>query len=88
MLGGSFVDVVAGLSEGMGELGGLGLDQRLHPGADQLGEHRPHVSGLQGVELGKQLAGVILKELKAGQVGTAHDGSTTALLEYFVKHRD
>jgi len=40
-----------------------------------------------GVELGKQLAGVILKELEAGQVGPAHDGSTTALLEYFMRHR-
>jgi glucose-6-phosphate isomerase len=40
-----------------------------------------------GVELGKQLAGVILKELNEGQVGPAHDGSTTALLEYFMRHR-
>ena len=40
-----------------------------------------------GVELGKQLAGVILKELKEGKVGAEHDGSTTALLEYFMRHR-
>jgi glucose-6-phosphate isomerase len=40
-----------------------------------------------GVELGKQLAGVILKELKAGRVEVAHDGSTTTLLEYFMQHR-
>jgi len=40
-----------------------------------------------GVELGKQLAGVILKELNEGQVGPEHDGSTTALLEYFMRHR-
>ena len=40
-----------------------------------------------GVELGKQLAGVILKELNAGQVTQEHDGSTTALLEHFMRHR-
>ena len=34
-------------------LGGLGLDQRLQPGADQLGEHRPGLRGLQGIELGE-----------------------------------
>lgn len=34
--------------------GGLGLDERLQPGTDQLSEHRPRVGGLQGVELGKQ----------------------------------
>ena len=35
-------------------LGGLGLDQRLQPGADQLGEHRPRIGRLQRVELSKQ----------------------------------
>jgi glucose-6-phosphate isomerase len=40
-----------------------------------------------GVELGKQLAGVILGELKGGQVGAGHDGSTSALLEHFMRHR-
>lgn len=30
------------------------LDQRLQPGADQLGEHRPGISRLQRIELGKQ----------------------------------
>jgi len=40
-----------------------------------------------GVELGKQLAGVILGELKGGQVGAGHDGSTRALLEHFMRHR-
>ncbi len=35
-------------------LGGFGPDQRLRSGADQLGEHRPHLSGLQGIELGEQ----------------------------------
>ena len=38
-----------------------------------------------GVELGKQLAGVILKELNAGAVSGEHDGSTTALLEHFLR---
>jgi glucose-6-phosphate isomerase len=40
-----------------------------------------------GVELGKQLAGVILKELEEGQVTAAHDASTSGLIEYFVRHR-
>ena len=42
------------VAAGADRLGGLGLDQRLQPGADQLGEHRPDVGGLQGVELGEQ----------------------------------
>ncbi len=33
-----------------------------------------------GVELGKQLAGVILRELQGPAAGTAHDASTTALI--------
>ncbi|WP_295388832.1 glucose-6-phosphate isomerase [uncultured Thiodictyon sp.] len=40
-----------------------------------------------GVELGKQLAGVILKELEAGAVSGEHDGSTAALLEHFMQRR-
>jgi glucose-6-phosphate isomerase len=40
-----------------------------------------------GVELGKQLAGVILDELKQGKVTADHDASTTALLDYYLKHR-
>ncbi len=40
-----------------------------------------------GVELGKQLAGVILKEMERGQVAPGHDGSTSALLEHFIRHR-
>jgi len=40
-----------------------------------------------GVELGKQLAGVILKELEDGQVSAEHDASTRGLLEYFLRHR-
>jgi len=40
-----------------------------------------------GVELGKQLAGVILKELEEGQVTADHDASTSALLEYFLRRK-
>jgi glucose-6-phosphate isomerase len=40
-----------------------------------------------GVELGKQLAGVILDELKQGKVTADHDASTAALLDYYLKHR-
>jgi len=41
-----------------------------------------------GVELGKQLAGVILKELEAGSVSAEHDASTHGLIEYFLQHRE
>ncbi|BCI82046.1 hypothetical protein MTY66_36710 [Mycolicibacterium sp. TY66] len=34
--------------------GGLGLDELLQPGTDQLGEHRTRVSGLQCIELSEQ----------------------------------
>ncbi|MEY6431590.1 glucose-6-phosphate isomerase [Thioalkalicoccus limnaeus] len=59
-------------------------------------EHRIFCQGLVwgvnsfdqwGVELGKQLAGVILDELKAGAVAAEHDGSTRALIEHVVHHR-
>ena len=40
-----------------------------------------------GVELGKQLASVILAEIESGQVSGEHDGSTRALLEHFMRHR-
>jgi glucose-6-phosphate isomerase len=40
-----------------------------------------------GVELGKQLAGVILGEIQAGTVGTDHDASTAALLRYYLARR-
>jgi len=39
------------------------------------------------VELGKQLASVILDELESGGVTASHDGSTQSLLEYFLRHR-
>jgi glucose-6-phosphate isomerase len=40
-----------------------------------------------GVELGKQLAGVILSELDEGRVMAEHDASTRGLIEYFLRHR-
>ncbi|MCC7279608.1 MAG: glucose-6-phosphate isomerase, partial [Chromatiaceae bacterium] len=59
-------------------------------------EHRIFVQGViwglnsfdqWGVELGKQLASVILGELERGEVGADHDGSTAALLDYYLRHR-
>ena len=59
-------------------------------------EHRIFVQGLVwgvnsfdqwGVELGKQLASVILGEIEQGEVGVDHDSSTAALLECFLSHR-
>lgn len=59
-------------------------------------EHRIFVQGIiwglnsfdqWGVELGKQLAGVILDELERGEAGPDHDASTAALLEYYLRHR-
>ncbi len=40
-----------------------------------------------GVELGKQLAKVVLPELVSSAPTTAHDSSTNALVEYFKKNR-
>ncbi|MBK1649573.1 glucose-6-phosphate isomerase [Rhabdochromatium marinum] len=40
-----------------------------------------------GVELGKQLASIILKELEQGRVMVEHDSSTRALLDYYLKNR-
>jgi len=40
-----------------------------------------------GVELGKQLAAVILRELAEGLVMAEHDASTRALLDYFLRNR-
>ncbi len=40
-----------------------------------------------GVELGKQLASVILDELRSGAVTADHDGSTRALLQRFMRDR-
>ena len=59
-------------------------------------EHKIFVQGIVwginsfdqwGVELGKKLAGVILGELSAGRVTAAHDSSTSALLDYYLKRR-
>ncbi len=40
-----------------------------------------------GVELGKQLAGVILGEIEDGEVTAEHDSSTAALLRYYLERR-
>ncbi|WKS95077.1 glucose-6-phosphate isomerase [Riemerella columbina] len=40
-----------------------------------------------GVELGKVLAGHILKELKAQKTVTDHDSSTNGLMNYFLQHQ-
>lgn len=40
-----------------------------------------------GVELGKQLANVILPELETGKMGE-HDGSTKGLIEYYLEKRN
>ena len=40
-----------------------------------------------GVELGKQLANVILAEIEGGEVTADHDPSTRALLEHFIRGR-
>jgi glucose-6-phosphate isomerase len=63
-------------------------------------EHKIFVQGViwninsydqMGVELGKQLAGKILPQLKEGEkrpnLPLNHDGSTNALIRYYLKHR-
>jgi glucose-6-phosphate isomerase len=40
-----------------------------------------------GVELGKQLASVILGEIESGRILAEHDGSTSAVLDHFIRHR-
>ena len=40
-----------------------------------------------GVELGKQLASVILDEIQSGRLTADHDPSTRALLEHFIQRR-
>jgi glucose-6-phosphate isomerase len=59
-------------------------------------EHRIFVQGVVwgvnsfdqwGVELGKQLAGVILEEIRRGNITADHDSSTVGLLEYYLRHR-
>ncbi len=59
-------------------------------------EHRIFVQGViwginsfdqWGVELGKELAGVLLEEIAQGKATEEHDASTRALLDYYLKHR-
>ncbi len=59
-------------------------------------EHKIFVQGLiwrinsfdqWGVELGKQLANVILREFRQGRVEAGHDDSTRQLLEYCLRRR-
>jgi len=59
-------------------------------------EHKIFVQGIiwninsfdqMGVELGKQLANVILPELKTGDSASNHDSSTNGLINYFKKNR-
>ena len=40
-----------------------------------------------GVELGKQLAGVLLPQLQSGETITAHDSSTNGLIAFYKKNR-
>jgi glucose-6-phosphate isomerase len=40
-----------------------------------------------GVELGKQLAGVVLPELQNNQTVTSHDSSTNGLIAFYKKNR-
>ena len=49
------VDTVAALiAAGADRLGGLGLDELLQPGTNQLGEHSPGIGGLERIEVSKQ----------------------------------
>jgi glucose-6-phosphate isomerase len=41
-----------------------------------------------GVELGKQLAGGVLEDLRAGKPGQGHDPSTERLIQYLLNRRD
>ncbi len=59
-------------------------------------EHKIFVQGViwnvnsfdqMGVELGKQLAGVVLPELQNDAVITSHDSSTNGLIGFYKKHR-
>jgi len=60
-------------------------------------EHKIFVQGIiwninsfdqMGVELGKQLANVLLPELKSDEEITTHDSSTNALVAFFKKHHN
>ena len=73
------------------------LDPRSLGALIALYEHKVFVQGAiwnvnsfdqWGVELGKQLAGSVLEDLKAGRPGAGHDASTQRLIEYVLKSRD
>ncbi len=73
------------------------LDPRSLGALIALYEHKVFVQGAiwnlnsfdqWGVELGKQLAGAVLEDLKSGNAGSGHDGSTVGLIHYVLKHRD
>jgi glucose-6-phosphate isomerase len=40
-----------------------------------------------GVELGKQLAGVLLPQLRSNEAITNHDSSTNGLIAFYKKNR-
>ncbi|MDR1382804.1 MAG: glucose-6-phosphate isomerase [Planctomycetaceae bacterium] len=72
------------------------LTPRLLGSLIALYEHKIFVQGViwninsfdqMGVELGKQLANVLLPELKSTEEVTSHDCSTNALVDYFKKHQ-
>jgi glucose-6-phosphate isomerase len=59
-------------------------------------EHKIFVQGIiwnlnsydqMGVELGKQLAGVVLSELQSDKAVTTHDSSTNGLMAFYKKNR-
>jgi glucose-6-phosphate isomerase len=72
------------------------LDPRSLGALIALYEHKVFVQGAiwnvnsfdqWGVELGKQLAGGVLGDLKSGRPGSGHDPSTQRLIEYVLKSR-
>ena len=73
------------------------LDPRSLGALIALYEHKVFVQGAiwnlnsfdqWGVELGKQLAGAVLEDLKSGKTGSGHDASTAGLINYVLKNRD
>src|SRR6478672_1323538 len=46
--------IAALVAAGADRLGGFGFDQRLQPGAGQVGEHRAGIGGLDRIDLGEQ----------------------------------
>jgi glucose-6-phosphate isomerase len=73
------------------------LDPRSLGALIALYEHKVFVQGAiwninsfdqWGVELGKQLAGGVLNDLRAGKAGAGHDPSTRRLIHYVLANRD